>query len=164
MAGFAVFFSIFELTRGSATWVKSTADERIATRKGPDAKSHLPRVLHGSTLVCGGVAAGIAYEFVGRPFDIARRSVRSYRATHVPHSHKSSLRKDALVIAQALKEKVDREGIYAFFRLSGDESSVTALSTPWRQRLYASLRILGRVGPWGVGFLIWESLGPGLSA
>ena len=36
-------------------------------------------------------------------------------------------------------------------------------ASPMQRRLHALGRTLGRVGPWGIGFLAWEAFGPGLS-
>jgi len=155
--GFAVFFSIFELTRRIASQVKSSS-AMLVTKEEP---SNLPRIVHGTALVAGGVVAGLAYEFTGRPFDVARRSVRTYQITHDSAVRPSFARRTAIIVS-ALKEKAEAEGFRVFFRLSPDERSASALSTPWRQRLFSTLRLLGRVGPWGAGFLIWESFGPGL--
>jgi len=78
VCGFSIFFTIFEVTRRVARELKllslglvqpfKVADGRPAT-----VERHLPRVVHGFTLVAGGVTAGLAYEVVCRPFDVARR-------------------------------------------------------------------------------------------
>lgn len=50
-----------------------------------------------------------------------------------------------------------RDGIGVFFR------STTSTVTESRTKYHRILRTMGRVGPWGVGFLVWEICGPGLS-
>ena len=54
------------------------------------------------------------------------------------------------------------DGLLSFFRdtASAEERGTTS---PGRQRLLRVARTLGRVGPWGVGFLVWEAFGPGIS-
>lgn len=155
-AGFAVFFTIFEFTRRIASQLKS-ASAVFATNQDLPRSTKGPKVIHGTTLVAGGVVAGLAYEFTGRPFDIARRTVHTYEITHSSATRPNFVRRTTNIV-HALKAKVDEEGPRVFFRLSSDERTASALSTPWRQRLFSTLRILGRVGPWGIGFLIWESL------
>jgi len=48
------------------------------------------------------------------------------------------------------------EGLKYFFSALPDPTAETA--SKWAR----GLRILGRVGPWGVGFLVWEASGQGL--
>jgi len=48
----------------------------------------------------------------------------------------------------------------AFFR---DSSYEAQTSTGIRSKAIRVVRTLGRVGPWGIGFLVWEMYGPGLS-
>jgi len=156
VCGFAVFFTIFEFTRRIASQLKS-ASAVFATDRDLSRSTKGPKVIHGTTLVAGGVVAGLAYEFTGRPFDIARRTVHTYEITHNSATRPNFVRRTTNIV-HALKAKADEEGPRVFFRLSSDERTASALSTPWRQRLFSTLRILGRVGPWGIGFLIWESL------
>lgn len=119
---------------------------------------HLPRIVHGATLVCGGVLAGLSYELVGRPWDVARRTIELHNAPQPGQSRlKATLR--------TLETKLQQDGLLSFFRAvpSSAGASTDVGMSGARRRLYATLRVLGRVGPWGVGFLIWEALGPGLS-
>ena len=155
--GFAVFFTLFELTRRIASRLKD-----LTTLHAPSRRRNLPKVVHGTTLVAGGVVAGLAYDLTGRPFDVARRTVHTYEVTH-REAPKPIIIRRATIIISALEKKVKEEGLRVFFRLSPDERSASALSTPFRQRLFSVLRVLGRVGPWGAGFLIWESFGPGFA-
>lgn len=158
--GFAVFFAIFEATRRCAgnmrVWSQSayrylgldTDDERRFRR-------HFPRVVHGLTLVSGGVVAGLAYEVLSRPWDAARRVVYLDRVrTRANHEPKH-------FALTAVVEKAREDGILSFFR---DPSSPSSEKTPPRRRmLYNTLRIIGRAGPWGIGFLVWEAFGPGIA-
>lgn len=56
-----------------------------------------------------------------------------------------------------MKRKVAEDGWQPFFRLPNNP---TELRTTWSVKL---LRTAGRVGPWGIGFLVWEAYGTGLS-
>lgn len=44
-----------------------------------------------------------------------------------------------------------------------DPNSVASERTGLRTKLMGVVRTLGRVGPWGIGFLVWEMYGSGLS-
>ncbi|KLO14178.1 hypothetical protein SCHPADRAFT_826752 [Schizopora paradoxa] len=161
VCGFSVFFTLFELTRRIASQLKN-ASTQFAIQRDPSRSTNLPKVVHGATLVAGGVVAGLAYDFTGRPFDVARRTVHTYEVTHNAAARPNIIARTAIIFS-ALEKKAKDEGLRVFFRLSPDERSASAFSTPLRQRLFSALRILGRVGPWGAGFLIWESFGPGLT-
>lgn len=77
--GFAAFFAIFDMTLKVAKQVTAVADES-ATSWSRDTTSstiksapgavvhHFPRTVHGVTLVTGGVFAGLAYEYICRPW------------------------------------------------------------------------------------------------
>ncbi len=69
--GFAVFFSIFEVTRRSALFVKDYTKTMAATEPGLEQASdkhrekfvgHLPRTFHGITLVTGGASLILLYQ------------------------------------------------------------------------------------------------------
>ncbi|KAH8117295.1 mitochondrial carrier domain-containing protein [Phellopilus nigrolimitatus] len=159
VCGFAIFFSIFELTRRTALTLKSKSLEVMNALEGKQAaKSHVPRVVHGMTLVGGGVLAGLAYEMSSRPFDLTRRIVHAQHVTDPKHSTASA-------VLQILTKKARDDGILSFFRAAPvHESAGPAQSTSvCRRRMFSMLRVLGRVGPWGAGFLMWEAFGPGLS-
>lgn len=99
--------------------------------------------------------AGLAYEGLCRPWDVARRAI-ALEKSHV--SHPSSQQSSFAVLMQKLQE----DGIVSFLR----EHSAGFLKHPElrsnaHRRISSALRTLARVGPWGVGFLVWESLGPG---
>ena len=118
-------------------------------------KRHFPRTIHGITLVSGGVVAGFAYELVSRPFDVARRAVQQDRIIHA-RDHRTAM--------MAIIQKVRQDGIVTFFRdASGGDNSAKSPGSASSRRLYVALRTLVRVGPWGIGFLVWEAFGPGLS-
>lgn len=128
----------------------------------------IPKTVHGITLVSGGVCfltifeirflidffqvlAGLAYEFTGRPWDHARRIV---------HIHKLQTPPDTRV---PWLEIMHKEGFVAFFKSPALPHAVNPDSSMGcRPRLTIALRTLGRVGPWGIGFLAWEAFGPGL--
>jgi hypothetical protein len=116
---------------------------------------HLPRVVHGVTLVAGGVTAGLAYELVCRPWDVARKLERLERiksaTTHRPKPY----------LFKILARKVHQDGFLTLFRNPAQEERMA--SSLGRQRLLAVARTVGRVGPWGIGFLVWEAFGPGIS-
>ncbi|KAG1801086.1 uncharacterized protein BJ212DRAFT_1286959 [Suillus subaureus] len=60
-------------------------------------------------------------------------------------------------------DKIRGDGIIHFFRdpsIVGNENPETSIT---RRRIYTGIRTLARVGPWGLGFLVWEAFGPGLS-
>ena len=125
---------------------------KIATENNEWKSLHcIPGVVHGTSLVCGGILAGFAYEMTTRPFDEARRIVHAQRITDPTH-------RTVVAGIKALAHRAKEDGIRSFFRapISHDPDASTTL----RQRC---LRVLARMGPWGAGFLIWEAFGPGLS-
>lgn len=157
--GFATFFAIFEITRRVASRTKMASQDAVESWKfgGSHMQSlrrHLPRTVHGVTLVSGGVVAGLAYELVSRPFDIARKAVQQDKITHAK-SHGSAM--------MAIMRKTGEDGITSFFRDPSGAASTSSSGNAGSRRLYATLRTLARVGPWGVGFLVWEAFGPGIS-
>ncbi|KAH9945970.1 uncharacterized protein BXZ73DRAFT_86194 [Epithele typhae] len=162
ICGFAVFFSIFEITRGAAADTKAlTQDYLTRTRDdGSDPRvgairRNAPRVAHAVTLVTGGAVAGLAYELVSRPFDAARKAVHHDRLSHPPSEKGHSALRVVLRLAR-------QEGLKTFFANPNHVPHDPAVSAA-RRRLTTALRTLGRVGPWGVGFLAWEAFGPGLA-
>jgi len=69
VCGFSAFFAIFEVTRCVVTELKLFSLGLVQPFKVDDGRPtavqrHLPRVVHGLTLVAGGVAAGLTYEIV----------------------------------------------------------------------------------------------------
>ena len=115
-------------------------------------KRHFPRTVHGLTLVSGGVVAGLAYEILSRPFDAARRAVQLNGMSNTGNREPPM---------RVVLLKVKQDGLGSFFR---DADSATASpGSAASRRLYMALRTLARVGPWGVGFLVWEALGPGIT-
>lgn len=153
--GFAVFFSIFELTRRVASQAKVLARQRLLDESKDDrirskpVRRNIPRIVHAVTLVAGGACAGLAYELASRPWDIARKTVHIDRIT-APTEHHS--------IAVLLLRKLKDEGLSSFF-VNPSHPARDSTSSHTRR----VLRTLARVGPWGVGFLVWEAFRPGAS-
>ena len=149
--GFGAFFAVFDITRRVAMEA-GIASQSVAFRFFPtkrQSQRRLQRVVHSLTLVIGGVAAGISYEVVSRPWNNARKAVERNQFAHM-----SQYRSASLAVLQALRT----DGLRAFFR----DPAATTYPATGRNRRMAILRTLGRVGPWGLGFLVWEGLGPGL--
>ncbi|KAG6874271.1 hypothetical protein C0995_001496 [Termitomyces sp. Mi166 len=148
--GFATFFSIFEVTRRVALQAEHISQQRVDQFGG--ARQHLPKMIHGLTLVSGGVLAGLAYETVCRPWDVTRRIFQLEKITAPQRSQFSMIR---LIV-----QKARDDGILAFFRAHHSIRDNSPFQSGIRRRLSGILRALGRVGPWGVGFLVWEAYGP----
>lgn len=158
--GFATFFAIFDITRRTANFTKTTSQNALDSfTYGEDSRMqtlrrHFPRTVHGTTLVSGGVIAGLAYEIISRPFDVARKTAQENKLLH------GESRDFAMI---AIKNKVKQDGFLAFFRNPSLAENVSVSGNPRKRRLQAAVRTLARVGPWGIGFLVWEAFGPGLS-
>lgn len=156
--GFAAFFTVFEITRKVANKVKLTTYHALRGLSRNEASHHsrLPQFTHAFTLVCGGVIAGLTYESLCKPWDVARRAV-TLQKTLVSHpSGRQSL-------FSVLRRKVQADGITWFFR--GQPPGLpehVELRSNIHRRISSALRTLGRVGPWGAGFLVWESFCSGL--
>ncbi|KAJ7470272.1 hypothetical protein FB451DRAFT_1037797, partial [Mycena latifolia] len=154
LIGFAAFFAIFEITRRIALNLKAVS--RDATRpleskggSGQSFRNHLPQFVHGVTLVTGGVIAGLSYEVIGRPWEVARHAVRLNLVTTQEYRSPLAL----------LTRKIQHEGFLSLFR---DPTTAVSASSP--STVYRVLRTLARVGPWGVGFLVYQAYdsgGPG---
>ncbi|KAI0732093.1 hypothetical protein C8Q72DRAFT_818935 [Fomitopsis betulina] len=162
ICGFAIFFSIFELTRRTATRVKSatqTVMQSSEARRSIDEplRRHAPRIAHAITLVSGGAFAGLAYEITCRPWDVARKVV------HVDGVAASDARAHSVV--EILSHRLRGDGLLSFFRNPHHHTvpDQDINLSPLRRRLYSASRTLARVGPWGIGFLVWEAFGPGIS-
>ena len=155
LSGFAAFFTVFEITRKLANKVKllfHRIPRRLSRNEAPPS-SNLPRFAHAFTLVCGGVMAGLTYETVCRPWDVARRAITLHRTLH-PGSRQPSF--------SVLMRKLQADGIISFFRdHSAGLHEHSELQSRMRRRISSALRSLARVGPWGAGFLLWESFGSG---
>ena len=153
--GFAVFFSIFEITRRVSIKVKTTTQTVLdgdpeAEKRFPGIRKLAPRVIHAATLVSGGAVAGLAYEMVCRPIDYSRRACYP----------QGVFKMGGHTIMRTLFHKLKEDGVLSLFK---DPSSHLHESPSSWPRLHAFLRTIARVGPWGVGFLVWESFGSGLS-
>ncbi|KAI0332103.1 hypothetical protein GY45DRAFT_1321403 [Cubamyces sp. BRFM 1775] len=158
ICGFAVFFAIFDVTRRCAIEAKNFAQGAlehtpIANKQQGSLRKHTPRIVHATTLVTGGAIAGYAYELVCRPWDAARKAVHIDRLSPVHKQH---------TIPAVIMRKVHEDGMLALFKNPAHVPHDPSASR-MRRRLNVALRTLGRVGPWGVGFLVWEAFGPGLS-
>ncbi|KAI0341756.1 hypothetical protein BDW22DRAFT_1332297 [Trametopsis cervina] len=153
--GFALFFSVFELTRRLATKAKTVSRESFVSRSNSDkgTQSHLPRVVNAVILVSGGAVAGLAYEMSCRPWDVARKAVHIDRVVAEKEHHSAM---------SILLAKGKRDGWTSFFKYPTGHVHETYAS-PFHRRMHTLLRTVARVGPWGVGFLAWEAYGPGLS-
>lgn len=158
-AGFAVFFAIFDVTRRCAIETKTISQDLVdhtpesTDQRFRSIRKHTPRVVHATTLVTGGAIAGLAYEMVCRPWDAARKAV---------HIDRLAPKGDQHSIAAIISRKVREDGVLSFFGNPAHPPHEPSAS-PMRRRANAALRTLGRVGPWGVGFLVWEAFGPGIS-
>lgn len=150
-----MFFTIFELTRRTASQAKDIARQHLLDEAEVDRvrsrpfRRNVPRIVHAATLVVGGACAGLAYELASRPWDIARKTVHIDRVT-APTAHHS--------IVVLLLRKVKDEGLSSFF-VNPSHPARDSPSSHTRR----VLRTLARVGPWGVCFLVWEAFRPGAS-
>ncbi|EKM55468.1 uncharacterized protein PHACADRAFT_173588 [Phanerochaete carnosa HHB-10118-sp] len=156
--GFAVFFTVFEMTRRLAVATKTFSQGLIEQKSSGICRSQAmqkngPRVAHALTLVTGGAVAGLAYEMACRPWDIARKAVHVDRVVAAAEHHS---------VLSILLQKFRDDGWTSFFKRPTVHEHDSHASSAHR-RLHALGRTLGRVGPWGIGFLAWEAFGPGLS-
>lgn len=185
--GFAIFFAVFESTRRlanravryfdyptSTVSVPPEASSSGNTRRHEDEEEEefallskpLPRqarLAHGCILVSGGVLAGLAFELSARPFDNARRiaarqtQLQALSST-TPASPSSSSRAVVDYLRQnGIVSSLLRSpgGVATAVSAAGGDSGGSVLL---QQRALILLRALGRLGPWGVGFLLWEGL------
>jgi hypothetical protein len=160
--GFSVFFTIFEVTRHAAKELKLYSLGLVQPFKVADVsrpttlERNLPRVVHGFTLVAGGATAGLAYEVVCRPWDATRR------LAHIEQVQAGAAHRPRRYLIDSIVRKIHDDGLLSFFRDAAGKEEGT-LSSPRYQKLLVAARTLGRVGPWGVAFLVWETFGPGIS-
>lgn len=113
---------------------------------------HMPKIAHAVTLVTGGAIAGLAYEVCCRPWDVARKAVHTDRVVSAEQHSVPSI----------LLRKVKDEGWMSFVRNSVQHVHDPSTS-PVHRKLQSLVRTLARVGPWGIGFLVWEAFGPGIA-
>jgi hypothetical protein len=142
--------------------------ERVRSSPSDDkTRKSTARIVHGVTLVGGGVVAGLAYEVVCRPFDNARRWVHLddlRKAVDQSTMKGGKTESRSHVVARVVLEKF-KEGPLPFFANpqqfvhSAEPSISVSTASRW---MHAGLRTLARVGPWGIGFLLYESMGGGL--
>ncbi|PCH38143.1 hypothetical protein WOLCODRAFT_130711, partial [Wolfiporia cocos MD-104 SS10] len=140
MCGFAVFFSIFELTRRVAMKTKSASQAIIISLSPGDRSSlslrkHGPRVVHATTLVAGGAVAGLAYELMCRPWDVARKAVHIDRLGS--HGGRQSI---AVILVRKLRE----DGLLSYFQDSTHVHHEILSISPLRRRLHSASRTLAR--------------------
>ncbi|KAF8889761.1 hypothetical protein CPB84DRAFT_1785330 [Gymnopilus junonius] len=145
--GFAAFFLIFELSRSAASAAKDLSSDLLSpilskAQNESLIKRQFPAVVNSIVLVTGGVIAGLTYEWVGRPWDVARRTIHLEKLAHPRRKEPSH---------HVLKRYVMTHGLKSFLKHPGMETTVA------RTRWTRVLRTAGRVGPWGVGFLVWEA-------
>jgi hypothetical protein len=159
--GFSAFFALFEVTRRVAKELKLYSLELVQPFKVADAsrptaiERHVPRVVHGFTLVAGGATAGLAYEVVCRPWDATRR------LAHIEQIQACTAHRPRRYLIDSIARKIHDDGLLSFFRDAAGKEEGT-LSSPRNQKLLVAARTLGRVGPWGVAFLVWETFGSGI--
>uniref|UniRef100_A0A0W0FZU2 Mitochondrial carrier n=1 Tax=Moniliophthora roreri TaxID=221103 RepID=A0A0W0FZU2_MONRR len=159
VCGFAVFFSVFSITRRIALDAKAWSESLIVRHHFAEdgLVANIPRVVHGFSLVAGGVLAGLGYEFTIRPWEHARQTVRLTNLHRVAHPSEPTHSLLSVLLRQL------REDWLAFFRdpVSNVHNVTVSVS---RRRIFSALRTLARVGPWGVSFLAWEIFGPTLDS
>ncbi|KAH7341886.1 mitochondrial carrier domain-containing protein [Rhizoctonia solani] len=173
--GFALFFATFDVSRHVATHVSHVlAPTGIEDRNSWKPFPGIHRVAQSLVLVGGGVIGGIGHELIARPFDTARRiiyihnthirveSAKQLKKYHLFDpisnlSYRQTLMSNMTTSVNVLKEAIKEEGLTSFFR-STTPTSFDSRSSPY-QRLQTALRTLGRVGPWGIAFVVWEATG-----
>ncbi|KAJ7771691.1 mitochondrial carrier domain-containing protein [Mycena metata] len=140
VTGFAAFFAIFEITRRIALRIKAFTHDATRSAKPKGSKKHLPQFAHGLTLVTGGVVAGLSYEVLGRPWDVARHAARlnvlSNQEYHSP----------VVLVTRKIRE----EGFLCLFR---NPTTANASSSPvagdWHRRIYGYPENTGSGWPMG---------------
>lgn len=146
VCGFASFFAIFEITRRTAVVARNACRQHFQSYSE---QYKLSSVAHSVTLLTGGVVAGLAYEKVTLPWDVARRMVLLEKSIHPAENHP---------VIPALWRNFREGGLCSFFKTHGPTN---ANNLDHSRTISTALRALGRVGPWGVGFLVWETWGAG---
>jgi hypothetical protein len=173
--GFALFFATFDVSRHAAVHVsRMLASTDNIEQNNWDPFSGIGRFAQSLVLVGGGVVGGIGHELVGRPFDTARRILyihdahsraestkqsqnQSYSNTSADLSRHNTFRSKVTTSISIIRETAREEGLLSFFQ-SPNPTSFDSKSSPY-QRLQTALRTLGRVGPWGIAFVVWEATG-----
>ncbi|KAJ3564278.1 hypothetical protein NP233_g8398 [Leucocoprinus birnbaumii] len=154
VCAFSAFFAIFEVTRRAGQAAKSHSEDLIAYLDRSESRfisvsQQLPRILNSIILVSGGVLAGLAYEILCRPWDKARRLI-----------HLANIESQPPQLLKPIYQTLRSEGPISFFL---DPNYEPIANTGFRSKVIRVARTLGRVGPWGMGFLVWEMYAPGLS-
>ncbi|KAG9040250.1 hypothetical protein FRB95_000179 [Tulasnella sp. JGI-2019a] len=170
--GFAVFFTIFETTRQTASTAVRYLDypnpatikpvttnpkfqdddfEKVDTSIVPSLPQKA-RLAHGTILVSGGVLAGLGFEYSARPFDNARRIARTSAFSNTWSGR-------AFAVVEYVKQHGVRDALFRSPVGPPSSSAEPVVGTAaWQRRALMALGVLGRLGPWGVGFLLWEGL------
>lgn len=138
---------VFDISRNLSSQVAVITNSLTGQPSEAKTRHLAPRIAHSVTLVTGGVIAGMGYEIIGRPFDNARRLLYldNIRARSSPHPRPTCPPK--AVIFNAIRD----HGTISFFQ-TRDLPNADRTGTS----LHRTLRTLARVGPWGVGFLLWN--------
>lgn len=172
LIGFSAFFLIFELSRQAGSNARnlyvSSLSTLSSTQHNGFIRKQIPAVVNGTILVTGGVGhlaclgvpvfmiismkvvAGLTYEFISRPWDVARRTM------YLNRLDKSHARDSVYTI---LRRKTAEDGLGSFFK----SITLPSESAGPKRRWNTAVRTVGRVGPWGIGFLVWEAYSSGLS-
>ncbi|KAJ8093274.1 hypothetical protein PM082_020760 [Marasmius tenuissimus] len=157
ISGFAVFFSMFSLTKRIAGEARVRSEAIVERRTNKVSLENIPRVLYGCLLVAGGVLAGIGYEFSTRPWEYARNATRLAHLHHLAHPTGPSR---SMLVTLTMHFREDWRSFFRDPSTSVPHADPTISST--RRRFLSALKTLARVGPWGVSFLAWEIFGPTL--
>ncbi|KAF8329791.1 uncharacterized protein EI90DRAFT_3155208 [Cantharellus anzutake] len=169
--GFGLFFATFDVFRRLALQASTLVDRRHTIDDTNDRNkfSTSARVAQGSVLVLGGALAGIGYEVICRPIDNVRRELHTQQLTRNSYLKKSSVLRThyippLILLTKHILKTQGLRGLFSppqAFHVAETSSSVEkSLSNPksWSSRLYFVLRTFARVGPWGVGFLVWQGI------
>ncbi|EJT98349.1 hypothetical protein DACRYDRAFT_118645 [Dacryopinax primogenitus] len=142
VTGFTGFFALFDVSRRGANYLaRELTPEGYESRNGR--RPVLARAAHGLALVGGGVLGGLVYELAARPWD----AMRALWVLSKAHAGEKTLLEVGMM---GLRDK----GVLWFFR--APRRSMIEQRGRWYWRV---LPTLGRVGPWGVAFLVWEGIG-----
>ena len=102
-----MFLAIFDMSRRTATRARSFSEHAVSSTSSavaPGVEAHVSRIVHSTTIVVGGLLAGLSYELVCRPFDVAQRRVNISTVERQQDSRWS-----------VLANKAREDGIVSFF-------------------------------------------------
>ncbi|KAF9001894.1 hypothetical protein BDQ17DRAFT_1390854 [Cyathus striatus] len=151
VCAFSAFFSIFEMTRRIGALAKVQTEAMFSNLEEHDstfANFQYPRMINSLILVIGGVVAGLAHEYVSRPWDTVRRALRTGMLS-------DPVARPTTILFHLISEK----GVTGLFRVHYTPKTRSDIKGTAVRNIF---RTLGRVGPWGFGFLVWEAYGSGL--